>query len=56
MKQLYVAALNIKHRRISQCGKALQSVTDEFSVLYWEKELKLAQYEAHKIRIRAKLS
>ena len=56
MKQLYTAALRLKYNRILQCGKALQSVTDEFSVLYWEKELKLAQFEAHKIRIRAKLS
>lgn len=56
MKHLYTAALRIKYSRILQCGNALSKVADEFSLLYWNKELIKAQFEHHKIVKRAKLS
>lgn len=56
MKQLYSAAISLKMRRISQCGKALQSVSDEYSQVYWDKELKIAQFEMMKLKRRANMS
>lgn len=56
MKHLYIKAINLLLRRIKHCGEALGSASDEYTVLYWNKELALAQFKKHKIEKRLKVN
>jgi hypothetical protein len=56
MKQVYVNAINLVMKRIKACGVALQNVSDEHSLLYWQLELSKANYLKSRIQKRLKLN
>lgn len=55
MKQVYKGAIGILLKRIKVCGEAIGNATDEYTLLYWRKELTLAQFKMYKIEKRLKL-
>jgi hypothetical protein len=55
MKHIYKSAVSRLMKRIRSCGEAIGNATDEYTVLYWNKELALAQFKKHKIVKRLKL-
>lgn len=55
MKHLYIGALNELNRRVIQCGTALQAVSDEYSVTYWQLELAKANHIKSRIHKRLKI-
>jgi hypothetical protein len=55
MKQVYYKALVINMRRINQCGLALSTVLDAYSVTYWQLELARANHLQAKINKRLKV-
>ena len=52
MKTIYNSALSTIMRRVKSCGLAIAKTDNEYSLLYWQKELALYQYKAYKIKQR----